>query len=55
MTAGRNIVSISQTWCTPPKYVRAVREVLGGVIALDPCSNPHSVVRAEVEYQTARA
>jgi hypothetical protein len=51
MTAGRNIVSISQTWCTPPKYVRAVREVLGGVIALDPCSNPHSVVRAGVEYQ----
>lgn len=50
MTAGRNIVSISQTWCTPPKYVRAVREVFAGTIALDPCSNPHSVVNAEVEY-----
>lgn len=51
MTAGRNIVSISQTWCTPPKYVEAVREVFGGQIALDPCSNRHSIVRAEVTYQ----
>ncbi len=51
MTAGRSIVSNSQTWCTPPKYVRAVREVLGGTIALDPCSNRHSIVHAEVEYQ----
>ncbi len=51
MTAGRSIISISQTWCTPPKYVRAVREVLGGRIALDPCSNRHSVVKAEVEYR----
>jgi len=51
MTAGRSIISTSQTWCTPPKYVRAVREVLGGTIALDPCSNRYSVVRAEVEYQ----
>ncbi len=51
MTAGRNIKSISQTWCTPPKYVCAVRKVFGGTIALDPCSNPQSIVRAEVEYQ----
>ena len=51
MTAGRNIVSISQTWCTPPKYVHAVREVFGGAIALDPCSNRHSVVHAEIEYR----
>lgn len=51
MTAGRNIISISQNWCTPPKYVRAVREVFGDHIALDPCSNEHSVVHAETEYQ----
>lgn len=51
MTAGRTVSSISQTWCTPPKYVRAVREVFGGTIVLDPCSNRHSVVCAEVEYQ----
>lgn len=51
MTAGRNIVSISQNWCTPPKYVQAVREVFGGAIALDPCSNRHSIVEAEVEYR----
>ncbi len=51
MTAGRSINSISQTWCTPPKYVCAVRKVFDGTIALDPCSNPQSVVGAEVEYQ----
>lgn len=51
MTAGRSINSISQHWCTPLKYVRAVRGVFGGTIALDPCSNPHSVVAAEAEYQ----
>lgn len=51
MTAGRSINSISQTWCTPPKYVCAVRKVFGGTIALDPCSNPQSVVGAQVEYQ----
>ncbi|MCK4342379.1 MAG: N-6 DNA methylase [Phycisphaerae bacterium] len=51
MTAGRNINSLSQTWCTPPKYVSAVRKVFEGTIALDPCSNAQSVVGAEVEYQ----
>ena len=51
MSAGRSILSISQTWCTPPKYVQAVREVFGGTIALDPCSNEYSVVRADAEYR----
>lgn len=51
MTAGRSVNSISQTWCTPPKYVRAIRKFFGGTIALDPCSSPHSMVGAEVEYQ----
>ena len=51
MSAGRKIVSISQSWCTPPKYVRAVCEVFGGAVALDPCSNRYSVVKAEVEYR----
>jgi hypothetical protein len=50
MTAGRSIASLSQHWCTPSKYVRAVRELFGGRVALDPCSNPHSIVRADVEY-----
>ena len=51
MTAGRKTNSLSQDWSTPPKYVRAVREVLGDTIALDPCSNTYSVVKAEVEYR----
>ena len=51
MTAGRNSAeSFSQHWCTPPKYVKAIREFFFGSIALDPCSNCYSVVRADVEY-----
>ncbi|MFA7236755.1 MAG: DNA N-6-adenine-methyltransferase [Phycisphaeraceae bacterium] len=51
MTAGRTVTSLSQNWCTPPKYVRAVREMLGGTISLDPCSNAHSIAHAETEYR----
>ncbi len=54
MTAGRTVTSISQSWCTPPKYVKAVREVFAGVIALDPCSNDHSIVKALKEYRHPR-
>ncbi|MBN2024787.1 MAG: hypothetical protein JW809_18555 [Pirellulales bacterium] len=51
MTAGRNNAeSLSQHWCTPPKYVEAIRRFFSGRIALDPCSNQYSIVRAEVEY-----
>jgi len=51
MTAGRsNSESLSQHWCTPPKYVDAIRRFFGGVIALDPCSNQFSIVDATVEY-----
>lgn len=51
MTAGRhNTESLSQHWCTPPKYVNAIRKFFSGSIALDPCSNCHSIVRATVEY-----
>jgi|SRR3989344_759850 len=50
MTAGRQINSLSQNWCTPPKYVNVVREFFGGKIDLDPCSNEHSIVNARVEY-----
>lgn len=50
MTAGRtNTKALSQSWGTPHGYVAAVRKVLGH-IALDPCSNEHSVVRADTEY-----
>lgn len=51
MTAGRsNTESLSQHWCTPPKYVDAIRKFFDGTIALDPCSNPHSIVGATLEY-----
>lgn len=51
MTAGRtNSGALSQEWCTPPKYVDAIREFFDGVIHLDPCSNSHSIVFANVEY-----
>lgn len=51
MTAGRNNAeSLSQNWCTPPKYVEAIRRFFGGSVELDPCSNRHSIVNARVEY-----
>jgi hypothetical protein len=52
MTAGRsNAVARSRHWCTPRKYVDAIRTVFGGAIDLDPCSNPHALVGARVEYR----
>lgn len=50
MTAGRTVNSKSVNWCTPPKYVDAVRKVFGGKIYLDPCSNEWSIVHAATEY-----
>lgn len=54
MSAGRTVNSQSQSWGTPIKYVRAVKEVFGGSIKLDPCSNDFSIVRAETEYSLPR-
>ena len=54
MTAGRKINSQSVNWCTPPKYVEAVKEVFGGSVELDPCSNQWSIVAAETEFVLPR-
>ncbi|MDD2706810.1 MAG: DNA N-6-adenine-methyltransferase [Verrucomicrobiae bacterium] len=51
MTAGRTLNTLSQDWGTPEKYVNAVREVFGGRIDLDPCSNGCSIVHARTEYR----
>jgi len=51
MTAGRTVNSQSVNWCTPVKYVNAVRQIFRGSIALDPCSNEFSIVHAETEYR----
>lgn len=51
MTAGRTVNSQNVNWCTPPKYVDAVKKVFGGKIHLDPCSNEWSIVHAETEYR----
>ena len=48
--AGRSVNSQSQHWCTPPKYVDAVKRVFGGEIELDPCSNKDSIVHAKTEF-----
>lgn len=50
MTAGRRINTDSQDWCTPPKYIKAIKDFFGGMIHLDPCSNERSIVGAENEY-----
>jgi DNA N-6-adenine-methyltransferase (Dam) len=51
VTAGRTVNSQSVDWCTPPKYVNAVKTVLGGKIDLDPCSNEWSIIGAETEFR----
>lgn len=50
MSAGRKVNTLSQHWCTPHKYVRAVKEMFDNVIQLDPCSNNFSIVNANIEY-----
>ncbi|MDR3131347.1 MAG: phage N-6-adenine-methyltransferase, partial [Treponema sp.] len=50
MSAGRKVNTLSHHWCTPQKYVNAVREMFNNMIELDPCSNEYSIVNANVEY-----
>lgn len=40
--------SASNDWCTPPCVLDLVRKL--GRIGLDPCSNPRSIVHAQVEF-----
>ena len=49
--AGRSVNTLSQQWGTPEKYVKAVREMFGGRIDLDPCSPRPPVVEAGGEYR----
>ena len=50
MTAGRTVIGNSRDWCTPVKYVKAVKQMLGE-IHLDPCSNRWSAVEAKTEWR----
>jgi hypothetical protein len=50
MSAGRKVNTLSQHWCTPRKYVNAVKEMFDEAIELDPCSNKFSIVNARIEY-----
>jgi hypothetical protein len=50
MSAGRKVNTLSQHWCTPQKYVEAVKKMFNNNIELDPCSNKYSIVNANVEY-----
>ena len=50
MTAGRKIISQSQEWCTPQKYVRAIKHFFGSAPELDPCSNINSIVGAKNSF-----
>lgn len=51
MTAGRHVNTLSQSWCTPQKYVNAIKRFWNGHISLDPCSNEYSIVGADVEFR----
>lgn len=50
MSAGRKALSKNKSWGTPQKYVSAVKNVFGGYIDLDPCSNEYSIVKAKTEF-----
>ena len=50
MSAGRHSITSNKDWCTPIKYVEAVKRVWGGKIDLDPCSSVYSVVNAATEF-----
>ncbi len=50
MTAGRKVNTLSQSWCTPPKYIEAIKCFWNGEIELDPCSNNFSMVGANTEF-----
>jgi len=51
LTAGRQVNTQSQEWCTPTKYIEAINKFFNHKIELDPCSNPYSIVNAEVKYE----
>lgn len=51
MSAGRTVNSLSQNWCTPMKYVKAIREMFNGIVELDPCSNEFSILNAKIEFK----
>jgi len=51
MTAGRKVNTLSQSWCTPPKYIVAIKSFWNGEIELDPCSNDYSMVGANTELK----
>lgn len=49
-TQSRGVVrSTSRDWCTPPKYAEVVHRFFPD-LALDPCSNESSIIRARVRY-----
>ena len=54
MSAGRQSITDNKDWCTPKKYVDAVKRVWGGRIDLDPCSSVFSIVGATTEFLLPR-
>jgi len=50
MSAGRQSITSNKDWCTPCKYVDAIKLMWGGKIDLDPCSSKHSIVDAVTEF-----
>lgn len=52
MIADALFSSASQTWNTPACVLERVRQV--GAIELDPCSNEHSIVGANIDYRLER-
>ena len=50
MTAGRKINTVTQSWCTPQKYINAINDMFNYQIQLDPCSNSDLIVEANTKF-----
>lgn len=51
MSSNNNLPPPNNDWCTPEEILTPVRQLFGGTIDLDPCSNEFSIVNARRDYQ----
>jgi hypothetical protein len=38
------------SWCTPPELLGYIHQFTGGIIALDPCSNPYAITQPLLQF-----
>lgn len=50
ISAGQRINTLTQSWCTPQKYVDTINKFFNNQIELDPCSNEDSILITTNKY-----